>query len=110
MSLGKTESSLLTFKPMTSMVSVVIFILSTNVLLGAKPKQWARELNCPELQGSNWDIAGSCPRALHFKLNKPEYNLSNADIPLSQPKCQKFQTTRPPTNPLNPQYKLAVVE
>jgi hypothetical protein len=43
-------------------------------------------------------------------LNKPEYNLSNNDIEMSKPHCMKFKTTRPPSNPLNPAYKLAVVE
>lgn len=47
---------------------------------------------------------------LTLELNKPEYNLSNSDIAMSQPQCQRFTTTRPPSNPLNPVYKLSHVE
>ena len=47
---------------------------------------------------------------MNIELNKPEYNLSNADIAESKPQCVKFTTKRPPSNPLNPAYKLPVVE
>jgi hypothetical protein len=40
--------------------------LLTNDISGAQPKQWARQLNRQEFLGQNWDIAGACPRALHF--------------------------------------------
>ena len=80
--------------------------------VGAQPRKLTREgANRPEYLGQNWDITGSCPRALHFPLNnKPEYNLKNDDIERSKPQCQRFITTRIPSNPLNPQYKLSEVE
>ena len=50
------------------------------------------------------------PFIYYSELNKPEYNLTNSDIARSQPMCHKFKTSRPPSNPLNPIYKLAHVE
>jgi hypothetical protein len=58
----------------------------------------------------NEDIAGAAPRMLHFPLDKPRYNLTNDDIEGSKPDIVKFKSTRPPCNPLNPKYKLQVVE
>jgi hypothetical protein len=49
-------------------------------------------------------------KQLNIDLNKPEYNLNNDDIAKSKPNFNKFQTTRPPTNPLNPIYTLPHVE
>jgi hypothetical protein len=43
---------------------------------------------------------------LHIGLNKPEYNLQ----PVDKPNCVKFTTTRTGGDPLNPTYKLPVVE
>ena len=43
-----------------------------------------------------------------FELNKPEYNLTNGDIAGSKPCVNSFKSKRSesPSNPLNPQYNL----
>jgi len=67
-------------------------------------------VNKPEYTNNNYDIMGSCPRALHVSLNKPEFNLTNRDIQGTWPKWNKFDTTREPANPLEPTYKLQKVK
>jgi hypothetical protein len=77
---------------------------------GAKTKLPGYQFSNKEvLQGQNWDIDRSGPRALHIGLNKPEYNLSNNDIDKSLPQFQKFLTNRM-INPMNPNYILPKTE
>lgn len=84
-----------------------------NVLtiVGASPKlHGSKQVNKPEFQNTNWDIARSQPAALHIGLNKPQANLNVRDIEGASPKCVQFTTNRASTNPLNPTYSLAKVE
>jgi len=62
--------------------------LHTSDIIGASPKlHGSRQVNKPEFQNTNWDIARSSPAALHIGLNKPQANLSTQDILGATPKC-----------------------
>jgi len=69
-----------------------------------------RFLNKTDYINKTDDIEKCNSRVWHFELNKPEYNLTNKDIAGTSPKYEKFSSKRTPHNPLEPNYKLQKYE